>query len=131
MHVYGHTQASQIAGFATTIPERQTFLKMLVADYCGTGKVFTVAGQPLMWTDDRGTMPLTSGVPRTTEARWQPSGADCVNEPRVDEYPTEDGMAEFPDGAEAAIAAECTRPPRCPLIMSTSYHIRSYNITSD
>lgn len=128
LHLYGHTKAASHAHFVTSIAERQTMLKMLVADYCGTGKPFTVAGQPLDWRDDRGTMTLPSDLPVVAEARWRPEGPACLNTPRVDAHPSDASRAAFPEGIEAAIAAECPRPPACS-IWDTTYHLRSYNRT--
>jgi hypothetical protein len=126
LHLHGHTQAASAAGFSTTIAERQTMLKMLTGDYCGTGTPFTVAGQALDWEDDRHTMVLPLTIPKVTEARWTASGAACLETPRVLVNPTPETAAAFPDGVEAAIAAECPRPPRCPPI-DTTYHLISYN----
>ncbi len=128
LHLYGHTKASSIAGFHTTIAERQTMLKMLVGDYCGTGMPFTVAGQPLSWEDDQGTMVMPPWIAKTTEARWTSAGAACLNTPRVVAYPSDESAEAFPSGVERAIAAECPRPPRCPLF-DVLYHLKSYNRT--
>jgi hypothetical protein len=128
LHLYGHTKASSVAGFHTTIAERQTMLKMLVADYCGTGKPFTVAGQPLFWEDDQETMVVPFWIAKTLEARWTPNGAACLNTPRVIASSSEDAAIAFPTGVERAIAAACPRPPRCPQI-DVSYHLQSYNPT--
>lgn len=128
LHLYGHTKASSDAHFVTSIAERQTMLKMLVGDYCGTGKPFTVAGQALDWRDDRGTMTLPNDLPVVAEARWTPAGAACLNTPRVVAHPSAASRDAFPDGVEAAIADECARPPACPQ-WDVSYHLRSYNRT--
>jgi hypothetical protein len=83
LHLTGHTQASRIAAhFETTVEQRQTMLKMLTADYCGSGKAFTVAGQELDWRDDKGTMPYFYAQ-QTVEALWTPNGARCLNTPRM------------------------------------------------
>jgi hypothetical protein len=107
MQLLGHTHAAKDAGFVTSIPERTTLLKELTGDYCGKGKAFTVAGQPLAWRDDR---EWFKPVDETElEARWSPSGATCLNVPRVRANPIPEGLAEFPD-IDAAIAAECSLP---------------------
>lgn len=136
LQLYGHTQTAVAAGFPTTFAERQTLLKMLVGDYCGHGKTFTVAGQPLDWEDDHGTMvlPASTASLRRTEARWTPNGAACLNTPRVIARPSDEAIDEFADGVaadlsdrvEAAIRATCPRPPTCPTD-GGSYHLESYN----
>ena len=85
MALMGHTQAARSAGYDTTIPERTTLLKMFVADYCGTGAVWTVAGQPLSWKDNRGFIDHAPNA--TIEARWTAQGASCLQKIRIDSNP--------------------------------------------
>lgn len=59
----------------------QAAFKMLSADYCGTGRSFTVDGEPLVWRD-RGTMVFWQ-KPLELEARWDENGATCLNSPRL------------------------------------------------
>jgi hypothetical protein len=128
LHLTGHTKAAYYdAGFVTSLAERQTMLKMLTADYCGTGNSFTVSGQPLRWTDDRGTMTLSPGFGKVLEARWTPAGAACLNTPRVDAHPSDASRARFEYGAAFEIAHECFLPA-CGAT-STSYHLLSWNPT--
>lgn len=106
-------------GFSTTIPERQAFLRMLTGDYCGTGKTFTVSGQPLQWMDWRGyTQYVSAPMNLELEARWTATGATCLNTPRVIANPSQLGTAIFgnPAALMSAIQAECggTLPPACP-----------------
>ncbi len=98
LELTGHTEAARAAGFITTIDERRTMLKMIVADYCGSGFPYTVAGQPLSWMDDKGWMHHSANV--TIEARWTPEGASCLSEPRVDANPTPQGALTFPNGID-------------------------------
>jgi hypothetical protein len=97
----GHTEAARRAPTVNTNPpERHTLLKMFTGDYCGDGKPFTVAGQPLNWADDRGTMKMAALVaspPRLVvrEARWTPDGAACLDKPRVDVHWTLLGEQTF------------------------------------
>jgi hypothetical protein len=97
MALTGHTEAARVANtFVTTLPQRQTMLKMLTADYCGIGMAFTVAGQPLNWRDDRGTMKLLEQPAQLArEARWTEMGAACLDKPRVDIHPTVASSAVF------------------------------------
>ena len=105
-----HTIGSQSAGFFTTPSERQAMLRMYLADYCGDGTPFTQSGEPLVWMDDAKWFGYWS-PPTTLEARWGPNGVTCLNEPRMfDTDPA--GQALFPN-IEAAISAQCTRPPQC------------------
>jgi hypothetical protein len=128
LQLTGHTKAAyRDAGFVTSTADRQTMLKMLTADYCGTGNSFTVSGQPLRWTDDAGTMTLSPGFGKVLEARWTPNGAVCINTPRVDAHPTDASRAVFEYGAAFEIAHECYRPA-CGTTTAT-YHLLSWNPT--
>ena len=115
LHLTGHTQAAKRQrGFVSDLPERQTFLKMIVGDYCGSGQPFTVAGQPLDYMNASGTVKYASGGPLEIEARWNPDGATCLNKPRVTANATPESDAAFPNGIEAAmLAAGCEPPPAC------------------
>jgi hypothetical protein len=97
MAVNAETEAARQAfGFQTTISDRQTFLKMVSGDYCGKGTAFTVSGQPLQWKDWHGyTNYVTSPLNLAIEARWSPSGAVCLNTPRVLANPTPLGASTF------------------------------------
>lgn len=135
LQLTGHTQAAERQGFSTTLPERQTMIKMLSGDYCGTGKPFTVAGQPLHWTDDHGTMHLPLSQEETLEAEWGPDGAVCLKKPRVLANPTPLDVEVFGnDNGQidqamflTSIADECGRTlPPCTAAPS-SQHLASYN----
>lgn len=130
LQLAGHTKASQVAGFSTSSAERQTMLKLLVGDYCGTGYPITVAGQPLEWTDDRNTLHISAGVSTVLEARWGPDGAICLNKPRLVAHPSAASEAAFPAGVTAAIRAACNGavPPPCQPTLGV-VHLKSYNIT--
>lgn len=69
--------------FATNWQQRQATIKMLTADYCGTGKAFTEDGTSLYWRNQAGWS--DNGVPAGVriEARWSASGAVCLDEPRL------------------------------------------------
>jgi ADYC domain len=88
-------------------------LKMLVADYCGTGVAFTVAGEPLFWrSPPRMDYPGAEAVPAypyEIEARWTAEGAACLGTPRL---AVTEAHHAFGDVA-AAIAAECPGLPAC------------------
>lgn len=88
----------------------QATLKMLSADYCGTGTPFTTTGEPLVWQSLSG-MQLRSSA-TSMEARWNEDGARCLDEPRAFNTRLPSLSAAFPD-IERAIANECGRPPPC------------------
>lgn len=105
-----HTQSAQSAGFLTTTDERTTMLKLFVADYCGDGNTFTIAGQPLQWKTDHDSLGYT--VPVTIEARWGPSGVICLETPRLIAHPNLDYV--YPGGVETEMIDTCARrPPAC------------------
>ena len=97
LYLMRHTEASQEV--ATTRAERQAMLKMLTADVYGDGHSFTVANQPLHWSDAKR---ITRMGARTgeVEAVWNEHGALCLNVPRI-------------AALEGAITAHGQRPPRC------------------
>lgn len=135
MALTGHTEAAHVAHqFDTSRDERQTMLKLLTADYCGGGKSFTVAGQPLNWRDDRGTMKLlaqlmTPPQPLVREARWTPSGAACLDAPRIDAHWTAAGEAEFGSDVYDQVMALCPRPACSGNTLETEgYHLLSATI---
>ena len=129
----GHTEAARNAGtFDTTLAERQAMLKLLVADYCGDGTPFTVAGQPLQWRDDRATMSLAApstdaDAPLVLEARWTAAGAACLDQPRVDVHWTALGEQIFGADIYGQIQAHCPAqmPPPCadPSLDTNGYHL--------
>lgn len=101
MHLLRHTNAGALGGTSryTTAPdERNAMLKMFTADYCGTGRTFTVDGQPLGYMDSNhwyhyeNTPKIeadgTVSPPGTLiEALWGQTGvgqtgAVCLDEPR-------------------------------------------------
>jgi hypothetical protein len=96
----------------------QATIKMLSADYCGTGDAFTVAGQPIVWHNQVG-MDFWA-KPQALEARWNEGGAICLDTPRVAGSQNAAAIAAFPD-VETAIAAACTRPPPCKQPDPTSF----------
>jgi hypothetical protein len=130
LHLTGHTEGARALGFTTTIDERTTMLKMLSADYCGTGKPFTVAGVPLTWRDDRGWMAFVPSS-ATIEARWTSGGVACLNEPRLEANPTDLGDETFPPDPDTSLRKKIElacgrRIPTCGLTLS-SYHLVSGN----
>ena len=113
LELTGHTEVAHYAGFATTMDQRQTMLKMLVADYTGSGIPYTIAGMPLSWADDNGSMkhlPMITGI----ESRWTKYGADCLEEPRTKAHWSAAVAAAFP-GTNGDVEAEMgtKRPPTC------------------
>lgn len=116
MAVNGQTEAAKTAfGFNTSILDRQAFLKMVTADYCGKGKSFTISGQPLQWMDWRGyTQYTVSPLSLEIEARWNPNGATCLNTPRVIANPSLLAQQILGNNVAWDIAVECGYiPPAC------------------
>jgi hypothetical protein len=118
VHFLGKTHAaSNLLGVTTTVAERTAHLKMMTADYCGSGNAFTVPGVPLAWRDSHGWVDtIASGA--TLEARWFEGGALCLNEPRI-EYQgamVPLGSTVFPAGIEILLDDPtwcASRPPPC------------------
>lgn len=62
--------------------DRQATLRMITADYCGTGESFTVTGTPVAWRDDQDRIKPPYGE-EVMEALWDEDGAICLDTPRV------------------------------------------------
>lgn len=107
LHLTRNTWRSRGGAPEDSVKSRQAALKMLVADYCGTGTPFTVAGVKLVWENDNG-MTFYS-TPSALEARWSDTGALCLDHPRVATTKNPLAIAEFPD-IDKAIGAECSLP---------------------
>ena len=135
MALTGHTEAAASAGkLVTTLGERQAMLKMLTADYCGDGTPFTVAGQPLNWADDHGTMKLAALLvqppqPLVLEARWTEHGAACLEQPRVDVHPTTLSMQELGSDIYKQVKDHCPEklPPPC---LDRSFGVAGYHLVT-
>jgi hypothetical protein len=69
----------------TTLFNLAAMLKMLTADYCGTGRSYTVDGQPLKYGDSNhwcSQPPIIPSAVCSIEALWAEKGAVCVDTPR-------------------------------------------------
>ncbi len=101
-----NTFHSQRPGIARAWEQRQATLKMQVADYCGGGIPFTVAGQKLVWQGD-----LVEYISAASEleARWNENGAMCLNVPRLVHPTSPIGASTFPD-VNLAIRSRCVAP---------------------
>jgi hypothetical protein len=63
---------------------RQATLKMLTADYCGSGHSFTEDGTPLIMQNNEGTIGKDAGeLGGEVEALWNEYGALCLTTPRL------------------------------------------------
>jgi hypothetical protein len=92
-------QPAQPSMPTTNANERQAALKMITADYCGTGYSFTETGTPLHWINDA--LWSDNGAPQasTFEAKWDRTGALCLDNPRL--------------AALEEVQAECGPLPSC------------------
>jgi hypothetical protein len=82
-----HTRAGSynevgVITYDTTVKQRQTLLKMLTADYCGTGHSFTHDGVSLIYNANQSWWHDDTRTPAAQEALWDASGALCVDDPR-------------------------------------------------
>ncbi len=109
-HMLGKLERMGYGSDHVTTDARTATLRMLRADYCGTGQAFTEDGTPLYWQNRAGD--ISHGAPPAAhiaadmehvEAGWDQHGATCLNTPRLhNTY------------ARADIEAACGRPlPRC------------------
>ncbi len=79
---YGPQSDFDGEGHPATVAQRQATLKMLTADYCGTGTSYTANHTPLAWENADGTVqpPYSVGP---LEAVWTASGALCLDHTRL------------------------------------------------
>lgn len=84
--------------YGSSPKERVATLRMVSADYCGSGDHFTVSGTQVAWRDTADTVPPPFAENRL-EALWNEKGAICLNTPRL--------------VARSVVAAKCNIPT-CP-----------------
>ncbi len=131
LHALRHTDAGgrqlqEIADDAATRlsqPEdRQAMVKMLSADYCGSGESFTRNGQPLRYVDHRGLFDgphhLEKAHFRTTgdnlsfgevEAIWSDTGAVCLNQPRLADVHPRDAIEAACNATNSRVIPPCAQ----------------------
>ncbi|MDC0720496.1 ADYC domain-containing protein [Nannocystis bainbridge] len=99
----GYSQGRRFAGTnaPATRGQQDATLKMITADYCGTGHSFTAPNTALHWENRAGTVTIPMGtVTGPLEAVWGPDGALCLDNPR--------------HTTKALVEAECGYPiPSC------------------
>ncbi|MDC0720499.1 ADYC domain-containing protein [Nannocystis bainbridge] len=93
----GYSQSRIFPGTSApaTRAQQDATLKMITADYCGTGHSFTEQGVAIDW-QNRAASVTPAATPGDLEAVWGPDGALCLEEPRL--RPRQD------------VEAECTIP---------------------
>jgi hypothetical protein len=69
-------------GNPASVASRQAALKMVTADYCGTGTSYTQNNTPLQYEDAPGTVAV-EGTPGDIEAIWTDAGALCLDTTRI------------------------------------------------
>jgi hypothetical protein len=79
---YGPQSDFDGAGHPATVAQRQATLKMITADYCGTGKSYTQNHTPLAWENADGTVQPFAGA-GALEAVWSANGALCLEQTRI------------------------------------------------
>jgi hypothetical protein len=111
MHAIRLTTAGSDEDHSSTIEQRRAGVKMYSADYCGTGKSFTLLGEELAWQNlfdwNGPTHPLDNlpAMPTEYEAIWSETGAVCMDVARLGDTPAdadlwEDLVLEECDDAE-------------------------------
>lgn len=115
LHLTRNTAASRTPTVTPAPVEgRQATLKLLVGDYCGTGRTFTVAGQPLEWKgrpDNARNTYFEPGYISSVEAYWDANGATCLTVPRMVGSTTKGAAEAFPNVWEQ-INEECRAADR-------------------
>jgi hypothetical protein len=127
LQLNGMTQAAEVHGFESSTFQRQAFLRMIMADYCGRGGSFTVPGQRLWWRDRAGTMQFPAADEVELEARWDHTGAVCLDTPRLEANPTP-GSESMLETLRTRIRLACggQAPPSCGPYYNVN-NLQSYN----
>lgn len=79
---YGPQSDFDGAGHPASLAQRQATLRMITADYCGTGHSYTQNGTPLHWENAAGTV-VSAGELGAMEAVWSAGGALCLEAQRL------------------------------------------------
>jgi len=79
---YGPQSDFNNTGNPASVSSRQAALKMVTADYCGTGTSYTQNGTPLQYEDAPGTVAV-EGTPGDVESVWTEDGALCLDTTRI------------------------------------------------
>ena len=91
-----------------SVAQRNATLKMITADFCGTGESFTAHGTKLRWDNAGHTIipPQPIMLAGPIEAVWDEHGAMCIGEARL--------------GNEADILQACPSLPDCATFLPTN-----------
>ncbi|MEZ4382463.1 MAG: ADYC domain-containing protein [Nannocystaceae bacterium] len=102
MALLGYGPNAEVEGEpAPSADQRQATLKMITADYCGTGHSYTEDGTPLRWENGAGTVLAGDADPSDLEAIWTADGAACLDTPRI--VDPDDVACELPSCASATL----------------------------
>lgn len=94
----------------------QGAVRMVRADYCGTGDSFTTPGQMLTTTDIYGISNLTQSY--KLETLWDSKGATCVHMPRM--------ASDWPDATAVIKTCDMLGAPRIPKECDPSDDLNTY-----
>ncbi|MDC0675496.1 ADYC domain-containing protein [Nannocystis radixulma] len=94
---YGPNDDFDGLGAPATVAQRQATIKMITADYCGSGYSFTAQGTHVHW-ENHSRHVAAVGLPDDAkfEAAWTADGALCLGTPRLVEVADVELMCELP-----------------------------------
>ncbi|PCC71975.1 hypothetical protein SAMN02745121_08042 [Nannocystis exedens] len=96
-----------------SIEQRTAALKMVTADYCGTGHSFTEFHTQILWNNRTHTVHTADLVQNVAiEAFWDENGARCLSKPRL--------------VTRAEVLAECDLPPCSTFPLNSAWEWRTY-----
>lgn len=108
--------------YRTTPAQRTAVLKMLTADYLGTGEPFTEGGVRLEWADTF--VGHQASDTTSPEAVWDQFGAVCLEAPRLLTRYTD----YWCDLHDACPSPDCTLPPSCSALNITDDNWQQYGM---
>ncbi|MBL9100602.1 MAG: hypothetical protein JNL82_06580 [Myxococcales bacterium] len=113
---YGPMSALGPPNPAASKDQRDATLKMITADYCGTGESFTAQGTGLYYEDRAGIVVAYTHNVQLTEALWTKDGALCLDFPRHTDREKVSEVCDLPycgalDHYQAGIVWQTGVPP--------------------
>jgi hypothetical protein len=104
---YGYKFWQRAPDGASLAPAYEACVHMVRADYCGDGTPSTRNGTLIDVYDDHGVQRPTRDPQFRFEAGWAPTGAVCVNHPRIPQNLDLDTLAQRCPRLAAALGTRC------------------------
>jgi len=104
---FGYKPWKQSKDGQSLLPLYEACIRMVRADYCGTGEATTLDGTEIDIYDDRSIQHPEAGPEFLFEAGWSPQGAVCVNHTRIPKNITTQALASHCPRLANALGQAC------------------------